>query len=193
MEEQLRAEAIQCTLQVSLARPDPSVVMLTYVFENGSPQNAFLFNQIYRQVLPDGMFATEPQRVYIEASGDGVLLSKKIIPVPDTMDVEKPFIPCATMVKPGESFQETLALPLPLRPWHHYLMLTDDDFASEPTELPASFELGFFLATPEGEKLAQTVRTMTGQAAYFYPFNPASQTLLRVGPFRTRLPVRLPK
>jgi len=193
MAEQLRVEADQCTLEATLEVDSAGGATLAYTFQNGSAQNAYVFNLIYEDIGDDNMFLANPNAVYVQADGESVLLSKEVIPVPPTLLVEKPFIPCATLVEAGATTKEIIHLSLPLRPWHHYLMLEDEDFADEPVELPPSFELGFFLATPEADKLAKTVKTPVGEAKYFYPFSASSQKLLRVGPFTAKLPVRLPK
>jgi hypothetical protein len=193
MEEKLRAEALKCTLEAALSSLEAGGAVLVYTFENGSSQNAYLFNRLWTDIAGDGTFAVDPGTVHVEVAGGGVLLSKKIMPVPENMRVEKRIVPCTTLVKPGARFQETVVLRLPLRPESPYSTIEDKDLAKEPVRRKVWFELAFFLSTPEGDELAETVKTTAGEAKYFDVFPHTSQKLLRVGPFSTELPIRLPK
>ncbi|HUT32678.1 MAG TPA: hypothetical protein VNE39_04285 [Planctomycetota bacterium] len=193
MPEEYRAEALQCSLQVAIAARNAEMLGLTYTFENGASRNAYLFNLLYKHIEPGPIFVTDANAVYVELAGEDLVLSKKIIPVPRHMDVEKPNVPCTTLVKPGERFQGDVLIPLPLQVNTPYEGYEDADLAPRPVLRKASFEIGFFLASPEGEALGEKVRTMAGEATYFYPFSPSSQKLLRVGPFSEAVPVRVPR
>ena len=131
--------------------------------------------------------------MYVEIEKGNVILSKKIIPVPAGTLVEKPIIPCVSKVKAGLGFKETILVKIPLKPWTPYFMPLDEDLAEAPVEKQVFLELGFFLAPPEGDKLAQTVETSDGPALYFYPFPASSQKLMRVGPLSWSVPVLMPK
>ena len=195
MKQTLTAKAGDCTLEVSASKKTANTLQLAYSFHNQSFQNAYLFNQLYDKRNPARIYETSRNRVYVELEGNPVIviLSKKIAPVPPDKDVEKPVIPCVTLVRAGEQFEVTISLALPLRPWTPYNKPTDSELTASPAERPAYFELGYFLTTPEGDRLAKPVETSEGPALYFYPFPTSSQQLIRVGPLPASVPVRLPK
>ena len=193
MPDEYRAEALKCTLRVAVAVQEARALTLTYTFENGSAQNAYLFNLLYESIGDGPVFFTEANAIYVDLEDGAVALSHKIVPVPEGLKVEKPNVPCTTLVKPGECFQQMVALQLPLRVRTPYRRYEDKDLADRPVMRKAFFELGFFLAAREGESLGKKVKTSAGEATYFYPFSPASQKLLRVGPFSETVPVLLPR
>jgi len=193
MPDEYRSEALKCTLRVAVTVQEARALTVAYTFENGSTQNAYLFNLLYERIGPGPMFFTDPNAVYVDLEGGDLMLSQKIVPVPEGMKVEKPNVPCTTLVRPGERFQQMVALRLPLRVRTPYRRYEDKDLADRPVMRKASFELGFFLASPEGERMGAKVKTPAGEATYFYPFPVLSQKLLRVGPFAEAVPVRVPR
>jgi len=193
MPDEYRSETLKCTLRVAVTAQEGRALFLTYTFENGSAQNAYLFNLLFERIGDGPVFLTDANAVHVEADDGDVVLSQKIVPVPEGLKVEKPAVPCTTLVKPGERFQQTVALELPLRVRTPYCRYEEKDLADRPVLRKAFFELGFFLATREGESLGKKVKTSAGEAVYFYPFPQESQKLLRAGPFSQAVPVRLPR
>jgi len=182
-----------CTLAVSTRRVSPVQLDVTYLFHNGSPQNAYLFNRLYQEVSRERVFLTNRDLVYVEALGADVILSKKIFPVPETLDVERPNVPAATKVEAGADLEETFTILLPLRPFDPYRRRPQEVLSAPPVERRAFVEIGFFLPKPEGEALANQVETTEGTAHHFYPFPIRAQLLLRAGPLPDALPILLPK
>ena len=129
--------------------------------------------------------------VYVEIVPEGVLLSKKAVPVPPNMAVEQVNLPCVSRVAPGASVEEEVEIPLPLAPGTPYQRYPDKKLAAEPTLLDAWFELGFLAVPPEGDRLAVAAATADGPAFRFNGITIRSQVLVRA-PLSLKLPVRLP-
>lgn len=164
------ASAWDCDLRAAL-QPGPGSLLLGYEFRNRSAHPAYLFNALQR-TAPGGGLETTPDIIYSAASGEIVLLSKRIIPVPDDIDVERPEIPWCTRVEPGATFVERVAIPQPLvlhSPYNTPRHPHGDSAA-------AWFELGFFLAT------APLDARPHGNHYVLYPFPPTRQQVLRTGP-----------
>jgi hypothetical protein len=172
------AQAAGCRLDVSVVEATADHLTLKYTFHNGSDRD------------DSGVFQTEKDRTYVVVEDGGVTLSKKIIAVPPTIDVERPVVPCTTLVKPGDTTSETITVKLPLIPYTPYLRGAAPAPSSQAEPLKASFEIGLFLVPPEGDRLAQRIATTDGTAYRFNPASPASQTILRAGPLPAPLPVR---
>lgn len=171
----------------------PTTLMLHYTFNNKSAGNVYLFNRLYRTIDDNQVFVVEPNLLNIEVSERGILLSKKIVPVPAGMEVEKPSVPCASVIKPGAQFQETVSLSLPLMMWTPYLDDEDSQTLAGAVLRRAWFQIGYFPSTPEADALAQSVKTTQGEAFYFDPFPINGQNTLEVGPLPSTLPIRLRK
>ncbi|HZF49531.1 MAG TPA: hypothetical protein VE093_12820 [Polyangiaceae bacterium] len=184
------AQAAGCRLDVSVVEATADHLTLKYTFHNGSDRNAYIFNRLYTEIDDSGVFQTEKDRTYVVVEDGGVTLSKKIIAVPPTIDVERPVVPCTTLVKPGDTTSETITVKLPLIPYTPYLRGAAPAPSSQAEPLKASFEIGLFLVPPEGDRLAQRIATTDGTAYRFNPASPASQTILRAGPLPAPLPVR---
>jgi hypothetical protein len=189
MPQQLTAEAERCKLEVQAVLESPTLMKLTYVFSNGNSRNAYLFNRLYRGINAQGAYQTSRDLVYVEAEKEKATISKKIVPVPPLVSVEKPEIPCATCVRPGERFTETLSVPLPLVPYTPYLE-PPSQAAKGTMQCRVWFEIGFFIVGEGGDALAKKVPTTEGEALYFDPFPASSQRLLRIGPVLEGVPVQ---
>jgi hypothetical protein len=172
----LSISADHCDLRVALELHTGSI-RLVYEFRNRSGNTAFLFNLLFRD-NSTGSPVADSNLVYVVQSGNSITLSKKVIPVPGNMLVEKPEIPFLTRVDAGQVFRESLSIPLPLRLYSPY----SEETASSLGEAPVSFELGFFLAPDP------SVVTSQGGNLVIDPFPPERQKVLRAGPLG-RLPV----
>jgi hypothetical protein len=176
-------------LEVSSEIQAEKILVLRYTFRNGSSQNAYLFNQLYKDIVDGPMFETDANLLNVEVSQGGILLSKKIVPVPPDIDVEKPILPCTTLVKPGSEFSETISLPLPLISWTPYHVSPHSQSGQQPIPSKVWFELGYFPSNPQSDALVQRVRTKGGEAFYFDPFPIDGQKTLGVGPLPVSVPV----
>jgi len=194
MSDRLLAGALdRCELTVVSELADSSTLILRYTVRNKGNEAVYLFNRLYHSFDPErGEFITDPNLVNVELRSDGVVLSKKIVPVPPHMDVEKPVIPLVTRVDAGERFEEWITVRLPVRVWTPYG--PDDDVPSASSvRRPAWFELGFFSAPAAYvERIAKVVATVDGTGLYVYPFTTSSQRMLRVGPLPQVIPAVSP-
>jgi hypothetical protein len=182
-----------CELTVASELADSSTLVLRYTVRNTGHQAVYLFNRLYHSFDPArGAFITDPNLVNVELRSDEVVLSKKIVPVPPHIDVEKPVIPLVTRVDAGGRFEERIIIRLPVRAWTPYG--PDDDIPSGPSvRRHAWFELGFFSApAAHVDRIAKVVPTVDGTGLYVYPFTTSGQRMLRVGPLLQAIPVVSP-
>jgi hypothetical protein len=179
-----------CELTIAAELADSSTLVLRYTVRNTGNQAVYLFNRLYHSFDPArGAFITDPNLVNVELRSEGVVLSKKIVPVPLHIDVEKPVIPLVTRVDAGGSFEERITVRLPVRVWTPY---GPDDDVPSASSAPrhAWFELGFFSApAAHVDRIAKVVPTVDGTGLYVYPFTTSSQRMLRVGPLPQAIPV----
>ncbi len=182
MHRTLRIDSGPFTLEASIADQGPDKLTLQYAFHNGSTQNVYLFNKLYKGWEEQGFYSTGRDLAYVEMDATQAVVSKKIISVPPDLEVEKPVIPCVTLVRAGEKFEESFSVTLPLKTWTPYLRSRGRAVTPSVAARPLWFELGFFSTTKEGDALAKTVKTTDGPALYFYPFSASRQRILRVGP-----------
>ena len=173
----MSASALDCDLRVAIQASSGSL-LLGYEFRNRSNRTAFLFNVVHR-TGPSGGPEADPNLVYVQPAGQAVVLGKRIFPVPQELDVEKPEVPYVTRVEPGGVFVEKLSLMLPLRVFSPYPQVQ----TAVPAEAAAYFELGFFLAPDP------SVAKQAGGNLVIYPFPAEKQTILRAGPLG-RFPIQ---
>jgi hypothetical protein len=181
------AQRDNCKLVVESRLEAQNVLVLHYTFRNDTAHDVFLFNALYKEIGEGPLFDTDPNLLNVELTPRGILLSKKIIAVPPDMDVEKPMLPCSTLVKSGANRSETIRLSLPLSPWTPYIGNAAPSASSQIVQKKAWFEVGFFVSSPASKSLAQRVQTKQGEAFYFDPFPVDGQRTLEVA-----LPVELP-
>jgi hypothetical protein len=177
-------------LRVDVLEATPESLEIRYTFQNGGDRSAYLFNHLFTGFDAPGVIQDDKDRVYVTADRGGVVLSKKIFPVPHDMDVEQPNVPAAMRVARWESASETIRLKLPLSPGNPYDRGAKPGPWARPKTLPVSFELGFLRVPPEGEGLALVVATTSGPAYDFGSMPAASQTILRT-PLSVAVPVLL--
>jgi hypothetical protein len=180
------AQKDECKLVVE-SRLDPqNALVLHYTFQNNTGHYVYLFNRLYKEIEQGPLFGTDPNLVNIEILPKGLLISKKIVAVPPDIDVEKPHLPCSSLVKSGDSLSETIHLSLPLSAWTPYLGGSGQT-SSQVVRRKAWFEIGYFVSSAASESLAQPVQTKQGDAFYFDPFPIAGQKTLDV-----ELPLEIP-
>jgi hypothetical protein len=180
------AQKDECKLVVESRLESENALVLHYTFQNNTNQQVYLFNRLYKEIEQGPLFDTDPNLVNIEILPKGLLISKKIVPVPPDVDVEKPLLPCSSLVKPGDRLSETIRLSLPLSAWTPYL----DHPGEPPSQVirrKAWFEVGYFVSSAASQSLAQPVRTKQGDAFYFDPFPIAGQKTLEA-----ELPLEIP-
>jgi hypothetical protein len=193
MGRMLAHEERNCRVEVTLSSLGAGDFELSYGFLNKNVSgNAYLFNLLHDGMVEEAKYRLKIGGFYLELDGEGAVVSKKLVRVPDHLAVERPNIPCVSKVAPGELFAETIHLSLPLIPRTPYFSYVRDGADCRPQWLKLFFEMGFFLAHPDGEGFAKTVETSEGPTIYFSPFSPASQSIIRVGPFDDLIRVMVP-
>lgn len=176
-----------CELDAELRLSDAKTASISYTFYNGSYKNAYLFNRLYR--VASNALEINPDFFNAELSSDQLIISKKIEQPPDNIFVYKPKIPFVSLVPGGRQLTEEVRVSLPLR------LSAPRGVGAEATAQTGGalrqvwFELGFFLASSDGDKLVKELLTPQGPALYFASFSASSQKLLRAGPFATDIPV----
>ncbi len=191
---QLQSEAKDARLEAELETREAGRLTLRYKFYNKSDsRSAYLFNLLYEEVDETTGYMVDKNFFYVEFEDDKVLMSKKLVPVPPLVFVEKLNIPCVTRVRPGESFEESLTIVSPLSLRNPYLQAGQGKRYVIFEKHKLFFELGYFFAYPgSGDKLANTVKTAIGPSLRFDPFPPSSQSILGLGPFDISIQVKIP-
>lgn len=105
------------------------------------------------------------------------------------MFVETLNIPCVAVVSPYGRFDESVALPLPLREWSPYIKTTASLLARHGETLPVIFEIGYFVGTQQTIEMAERVNTPKGELPRFDPFPIDSQQMAVTGLLREHVPV----
>lgn len=179
----LTATADSCRLEVTATVAGTEMLQLSYVFRNNSPNPAFVFNRLYQGLDGERRYKIDPNLIYVQLEGTQIVLSKKVIPVPEDIDVEKPEVPLVTLVPPQGATQEKLSLKLPLRLRSPYGGNRPKPALPKPEQLKLVFEIGFFLGQKQKtQELAAKVATTAGEGLRIDPFPAARQKVLRVGP-----------
>lgn len=193
MSASLIQETPDARLELIQAQVAEGSLTLQYTIRNKSVKTMYLFNRIYSEIGADKVFHTNVNTVYVEVVDEKVIFSKKVIAVPPDLDVEQPVVPCAIAIPPGGSATEILKIALPVRPFSAYRNVPEGTLASNPLNLEGAIELGAIFVPPEAQKFAIPVTTTDGPAFRFPSVDPARQLIFRVGPFLSKVPVRVPK
>jgi hypothetical protein len=106
------------TLSIVKASVQDSKLRLSYRVSNDTDHPIYLVARLFQR-SPSG-FVTDPNLVYTEIKGGTLRLTKAMIPVPDTMDVEVPEVPYVVKVESKKAFDETLQVRVPIEPRHPY-------------------------------------------------------------------------
>ena len=191
MPQAMRDERDRVSLVAEPSIHDEATLEIPYRFENGSARDAYLFNVIHRGINKETeQFIADPNIVYVEHSTGKVTVAKHICSIPAGVRPLVPIVPFATKLVAGASVEEVVSLPLPLTPWTAYLPTPTAVAAPEPVLCEAWFEVGYVLVDPQRELRLIPVATTEGPALAIPGVYAATQSLLRVGPFPFRVPVR---
>ncbi|GAA4051502.1 hypothetical protein GCM10022409_42910 [Hymenobacter glaciei] len=185
LDKTLTVMGSDCTLKVAIACPVPNVLRLHYWVHNHSDLPLYLCNQLYKVITRDHttgelVYAVQPNLANVRLESEHVVVGKTVVDVPEWMFVESHQIPCLSRILPGEEWEETFDLSLPLMP---YTVYDYSPSTGKPVSRKLVFELGYFLASPHTEDFITSVRTSSGTAYYIDPFPASEQSLLAVGPW----------
>lgn len=188
--ETLRAENADCSLAVTLEFA-VDALHLRYQARNRGTLPVYLLNRLWNTIRRDSgtdaqVFETLPDLATVQVDSTEVVVSKSVVDVPYLMLVEVRQIPCMTRVAPGESYEETVRLPLPLMPYTVY-----ERAASHGPSVSRGlrFELGYIQGSERVERMVEPVATPTDEAFYIDAFPAQDQGIIGVGPFQEAVPV----
>lgn len=151
-----------CELRVATKRESDDKVALYYELRNKGGQALF------------GFHGGEPN---VELAANGLSISQKIVAPPRGLELERPEVPLAARLDPGQHLRGKIDLMLPLRESAPYPHLRPPRARHEGyLVLDAWFELGYVAPQdPEGVRAAGD--------GYLFPAASAKvQRILRVGP-----------
>lgn len=187
--ENMLGQTQELTLQVRVTGQTQNSLTLAYRVENKSDCDVYIFNQIYKRRLPNGLFVVDPNLVYVSLGDDTLRLTKAVPYIPESAIEEHPIIPCATMLGHGQSFEETFDVILPAVSFNPYFPARIRDARQVPvTYHNTIFSLGYFKANELGKRQAISVMTSRGEAFYVTLTAP-SQQLISSEPLIRPIPV----
>jgi hypothetical protein len=156
-----------CELRAAVERLADDQIALYYELRNRADQTLFVFDGVEPKEAP----------YYIERTGNTLTISQKIIAPPRGLELERPEVPLAAIVGPGQRLRHKLEISLPLREFTPYPHLLPMRERSEGYLLiDAHFEVGYF-AAPD-----PSVAKQAGDGFLLPGLRPSEQTILRVGP-----------
>ena len=92
-------------------------LIFTYEVINHSHRDVYLINKLYR-TSPDWDISPNVIYIKLELESEAVILSKKLADIPQY--VSTPVAPFVTPLRAGQSFQEQVQIPLPIREYQQY-------------------------------------------------------------------------
>ncbi len=156
-----------CELRAAVERQGDDRFALYYELRNRGDLTVFVF---------DGV-APKDSPYYVQRNGNALVISHKIIAPPRGLELERPDIPLAARVDPGQRLRHKIEVSLPLREATPYPHLQPP---RERTDgylvLEASLEVGYF-AAPD-----PSVAREAGEGFLIPGLDPNLQTILRAGP-----------
>ncbi|TQF16615.1 hypothetical protein FJV41_07265 [Myxococcus llanfairpwllgwyngyllgogerychwyrndrobwllllantysiliogogogochensis] len=109
-----RVAHAQVELKVESVTSGPEGLAVAYAVRNASSHAVLLVDGL-PEWGPTGYVGLAPERAYVDLSGDGAVLLRQLVPVPENLDVEAPEVPALSRVEPGTTASRRLLVPLPLR------------------------------------------------------------------------------
>jgi hypothetical protein len=182
-----------CTLKVVQVIVERTQFRITYALRNHNDRNAYLFNVPFDDISDEGVLQLCEEPAYTEVLSMEVVIAQKIFKVPEDLLVEKALVPCVTRVSARTSLRADIVLALPLRPRTPYFRPARERLTATPRRMGAAFELGFFVAAPEGDAMVEEVRTTGGTRLLFDSFAPEGQQVLRLPLEGVQVPVLVPQ
>ena len=189
--EMLRAENAACEATVTVALPADDVLHVAYRVVNRGSEPLYLCNQLLQGQAPDTATDQEAVRVssqtaHAQVDAAGVQVLQAIVNVSFREDIRALDIPYLTLLPPGQHYEQTIVLPLPLVPAKVH--------GARPAQAPAILlplwvTLGYFVSFPAFATHAQAVGTSLGMAYQVEAFLSNTQQLLTIGPFQAPIPV----
>ena len=128
------------------------VLVLRYRVDNPGPRDAYLLNRVHDQSLQ-----TNPNLVYIDFDRQRRIVnaSKKIPAIPPGMNPTMPATPYVTPVRAGQSVEETVRIPLPVREFNAYTPVPEDGRTVSYAGL--TFTVGYYWSVPGMKERSQPI------------------------------------
>lgn len=188
--ETLQARNADCSLAVTLTSAS-DVLHLHYRVSNHGTLPLYLLNRMWNTIRRNSatntqVFETSSDLANIQIDSTEVLVSKTVVDVPYGMLVEVRQIPCMTRLAPGDDYEETIRLALPLVP---YTVYEQNSSPGLRVSRKLRFELGYILGSPHVERIVEPVATSTDTAFYIDAFPAKNQLIIGAGPCLEELSV----
>lgn len=154
-------------------------VVIEYQLRNNSDSSIYLFDILFAGWTNQGIPIADDQEVYRLIINGEIVLSRKVLPVPDDIDLEIRQYPLMIRVNPGQTHISSFEVKLPCRIYDPYDYKPEK--VAEIKELPWSLELGYVEATPQLEQRLKPQQTTEGRQGWMIQsFNESNQKLIRV-------------
>ncbi|RKH67049.1 hypothetical protein [Corallococcus llansteffanensis] len=101
-------------LKVESVAREADTLAVTYAVHNRTSRAVLLVDGLPEQGF-SGPSGVAPERAYVDLSGDGAVLLRMLVRVPEDLDVEAPEVPAVSRVEPGATASRRVVVPLPLR------------------------------------------------------------------------------
>ena len=157
-----------CELRVAVERVADDQVALYYELRNHGSCAVFVFDGVEPKDAP----------YYVERQGSELIVSQKIIAPPRGLELERPEIPLAARLDPGQRLRHKLEMRLPLRASSPYPHLEPRRERSDGyIAIDTYFEAGYVAPPDPG------VAREAGEGFVLPSLTPEMQSVLRAGPF----------
>lgn len=178
-----------CEATVTVAHPAADVLHIAYRVVNRGAEPLYLCNQLLQGPDPAGGRLPAPvssQTAHVQVDDTGVQVLQAIVDVSVREGIRVLDIPYLTLLPPGQHYEQTLVLPLPLVPAKVHGARPAQ---SPAAPLPLRVTLGYFVGAPAFAAHTQAVSTSLGTAYQVADFLNNTQQQLTVGPFQVAVPV----
>jgi hypothetical protein len=187
MPETLTYQNAACEATLTVAHPAADVLHIVYRIRNRGAEPLYLCNQLLQDPT-SGHEAVQvsSQAAHVQVDDTGVQVLQAVVDVSVREGIRVLDIPYLTLLPPGQHYEQTLVLPLPLVPAKVH--------GARPAQSPAALlplrvTLGYFVGSPAFAAHAQAVATSLGTAYRIEDFLSNTQQLLTVGPFQAAVSV----
>ena len=138
-------------LQTRLEHAGNSIVV-HYRVENNTPRDAYLLNRV-----SDASMRTRPDLIYIDLDHASRIVHtfKKIPDIPRGINVSMPTAPYVTPLRAGQTFEESVHIPLPIREFRAYTPIPQN--GREVVYLGLTFTLGYYWTVPGMKEQTQQI------------------------------------
>ena len=87
---------------------------IDYEVSNHLPVRVWLFD-LLASYAPNGQPTINDKNAYVFINGTSIVVSRRLVEVPDNIEVEEPIVPGVSLLEAGQTANRHIVLPLPLR------------------------------------------------------------------------------